>query len=126
MNLNQVTLPTTDLLRSIEFYQLLGLELIVYAPPHYARFVCPEGGSTFSLHKVAQVATGNSPWIYFECQQLDQQVEKLIKQGVSFDLLPTDQSWLWREARLRDPDGNPLILYWAGENRINPPWRIPS
>ncbi|MEM7380928.1 MAG: VOC family protein, partial [Bacteroidota bacterium] len=38
--------------------------------------------------------------------------------------LPRDQSWLWREARLKDPDGNTLILYHAGENRKNPPWRI--
>ena len=39
-------------------------------------------------------------------------------------MLPTDQPWLWREAYLNDPDGNPLCLYHAGENRLNPPWRL--
>ena len=27
---------------------------------------------------------------------------------------------------LQDPDGNPLCLYHAGENRLNPPWRLQS
>ena len=27
-------------------------------------------------------------------------------------------------AYLRDPDGNRLCLYFAGENRVNPPWRV--
>jgi hypothetical protein len=32
--------------------------------------------------------------------------------------------WLWREARLRDPDGHRVCLYRAGQNRKNPPWRL--
>jgi hydroxymethylpyrimidine/phosphomethylpyrimidine kinase len=31
---------------------------------------------------------------------------------------------MWREARLRDPDGNIIFLYHAGEARRFPPWRI--
>ena len=38
--------------------------------------------------------------------------------------MPSDKRWLWREVRLKDPDNNQLILYFAGENRLNPPWRI--
>jgi hypothetical protein len=45
--------------------------------------------------------------------------------GIIFESVPTDQSWLWREARLRDLDGNQIILYHGGTNRLNPPWRIP-
>ena len=37
---------------------------------------------------------------------------------------PVDQPWLWREARLRDPSGNEICLYHAGENRRFPPWRL--
>jgi hypothetical protein len=48
----------------------------------------------------------------------------LLAQGIAFDHPPTDQSWLWREAYLRDPDGNVLCLYHAGINRRFPPWRI--
>jgi hypothetical protein len=33
---------------------------------------------------------------------------------------------LWREAYLHDPDGNVVCLYHAGENRRNPPWRMPQ
>ncbi|MEL7159208.1 MAG: VOC family protein [Bacteroidota bacterium] len=124
MNLNQVTLPARDLSLSVTFYRRLGLRLIVDAPPHYARFECPEGDSTFSLHRTDTPVGGEGPAIYFECKDLDERVERLAAEGVEFDLLPTDQSWRWREARLRDPDGNRLILFWAGEDRKNPPWRI--
>jgi hypothetical protein len=35
-----------------------------------------------------------------------------------------DRPYLWREAVLRDPSGNRIKLYHAGENRLNPPWRV--
>lgn len=124
MNLNQITVPTLNLEKSISFYQTLGLELIVKSSPHYARFVCPDGDSTFSLHLVDELPTGNGIMVYFECEALDETVEELVSKGLSFDQMPTDQSWLWREARLKDPDGNQIILYYADENRLNPPWRL--
>ncbi len=46
------------------------------------------------------------------------------KRGIAFDQDPTDQRWLWKEARLKDVDGNQLILFSGGKNRLNPPWRI--
>lgn len=124
MNLNQVTVPSLDIEKSIQFYETLGLKLIVKALPHYARFECPEGGATFSLHLVEELPTGNGVSVYFESDRLDEWVDELREKGIEFDLMPTDQRWLWREARLKDPDGNQLILYYAGENRLNPPWRI--
>ncbi|MEM9836147.1 MAG: VOC family protein [Bacteroidota bacterium] len=126
MNLNQVTVPSRDLGRSILFYEKLGLQLIVKAMPHYARFACPDGESTFSLHQVDGLPNGAGIYVYFECDDLDEQVARLMAQGIEFEQAPTDQSWLWREARLKDPDGNQLILYFAGENRLNPPWRLPQ
>ncbi len=124
MNLNQVTVPSIDITRSIEFYKVLGLNLIVEALPHYARFECPNGDATFSVHLVDKLPEGEGVYVYFETESLDQEVARLRKEGVQFDQLPVDQSWLWREARLRDPDGNKVILYFAGDNRKNPPWRI--
>ena len=62
--------------------------------------------------------------VYFECEDLDVAVEDLKRKGVEFDSEPRDQSWLWREAYLRDPDGNVICLFYAGGNRINPPWRL--
>lgn len=125
MDLNQVTLPSRDLNRSIPFYLDLGLRLIVRALPHYARFECPRGTATFSLHQVENAPELSAgAMVYFETRELDQEVARLRQLGHKFDLLPTDQPWRWREARLRDPDGNLIVLFWAGEDRKNPPWRL--
>lgn len=124
MNLNQVTVPSLDLERSIPYYEKLGLKLIVKSLPHYARFECPDGKSTFSIHQTDELPQGEGVHVYFECEDLDQKVECLIELGVEFYMKPKNQPWLWREARLKDMDGNLIILYHAGENRLNPPWRI--
>ena len=122
MKLNQVTIPVRNLEKAVDFYQLLGFELIVNSP-HYARFECPEGKATFSL-SLETTPFNNGAVIYFEHEKLDQWVEELKDKGVAFDQEPTDQSYLWREAILHDPSGNKIKLYWAGENRRFPPWRI--
>lgn len=124
MNLNQVTLPTTDLARAVAFYRALGLVQIVSSPPRYARFECPGGGSTLSLHHVPSPPAEPGVVIYFECEDLDERCQSLVARGVAFESPPTDQPWLWREAHLRDPDGNRVCLYRAGENRRFPPWRM--
>ena len=124
MNLNQITIPSLDLEKAVIFYKTLGLHLIVDALPNYARFLCPNGNTTFSIHKVEQLSQNSETSKYFECENLDDKVSNLISQGIIFDELPNDKSWLWREARTKDLDGNQLILYFAGENRINPPWKI--
>ena len=124
MNLNQITIPSLDLTKSIPFYEKLGLTLIVESLPHYARFECPVGNATFSIHQTDNLPKGDGIAVYFECDNLDEYVSELLKKGITFDLPPTDQRWLWREARLKDLDGNQLILFYGGDNRINPPWRI--
>jgi catechol 2,3-dioxygenase-like lactoylglutathione lyase family enzyme len=124
MNLNQITIPSQNLDVSVPFYQKLGLALIVDALPHYARFACPDGEATFSIHRVDELPKGEGIYVYFEHEMLDEKVNHLVSEGISFDEMPSDKKWLWREARLKDPDGNQLILYRAGENRLNPPWRI--
>lgn len=122
MNLNQVTLPVHDMDKSTQFYRELGFTQIVDTP-HYARFECPEGNSTFSLLLESSEFV-NGAVIYFEHEQLDDWVTQLKKKGFSFDQEPKDESYLWREAVLHDPSGNKIKLYWAGENRLNPPWRV--
>ena len=122
MRLNQVTVTVSDIGAGIAFYRKLGLTLIVESP-HYARFACPEGGSTFSIH-AGEIQATPTTVVYFENDDLDAAVEKLKQEGLAFDTEPGDQRWLWREARLRDPSGNPICLFHAGENRLHPPWRI--
>jgi catechol 2,3-dioxygenase-like lactoylglutathione lyase family enzyme len=96
MRLNQVTVTMPDLDAGWVFYRGLGLVPIVDARPDYVRFVCPDGGSTFSLHQGDASATGTT--VYFECDELNEWVERL------------------KAARIQ--------LYWAGKNRLDPPWRI--
>jgi predicted enzyme related to lactoylglutathione lyase len=124
MNLNQITIPSLDVVKATEFYKKLGLLLIVDALPRYVRFECPEGDSTFSIHSVDELPTGEGITIYFQNENLDEVVRQLKEKGLVFTSDPEDKMWLWREAHLNDPDGNHIILYKAGENRKNPPWRI--
>ena len=124
MILNQITIPSLDVNKATEFYQKLGLHLIVDAKPRYVRFELSDGDATFSIHVVDELPKGDGISVYFQEENLDNYVEQLLKKGFQFDLLPTDQPWLWREAKLNDPDNNQLILFYAGDNRINPPWRI--
>ncbi|MDR3435171.1 VOC family protein [Telmatospirillum sp.] len=121
MRLNQVTVPVTDVPRAISFYLRLGLTQIV-GSPHYARFLCPDGGSTFSVEKAEAVIPGIV--VYFECADLDHDVKIFKSRGIVFDSDPALQQWAWREARLRDPDGNRICLFSAGENRISPSWAL--
>jgi len=123
MQLNQVTLPALDIPASVAFYRRMGFDLIVDAP-HYARFKSTVGDATFSLHAVDALAGPPPTIVYFECAALDQQVEELRAKGFQFQQEPKDERWLWREARLLDPSGNVICLYHAGENRLNPPWRV--
>lgn len=124
MNLNQVTIPSLNLSVAVPFYQKLGLRLIVDALPRYARFELPEGEATFSIHLVEELPQGNGTILYFETADVESKVKEFEALGIAFDLPPTDQSWLWKEARFRDPDDNQLIIFYAGKDRKNPPWRV--
>ncbi len=125
MNLNQVTVFSTDVRASVEFYQKLGLRLIVDSAPRYVRFECPDGDATLSVNHIDTPITSETI-IYFECENLDATVEKLKQAGLEFESDPIDQIWLWRQSYLRDPGGNRVCLFYAGENRKNPPWRVKS
>lgn len=126
MRLNHITIIVSDLARSIAFYQRLGLELIVLSMPRYARFRVPGNDASFSLEVTpdARAMGPEQAQIFFECEDLDARCARLAAEGLEFAMAPTDQNYLWREAHLRDPDGHDIRLYWAGENRLNPPWRV--
>lgn len=90
----------------------------------FRSLLCPLCLPRWKCHLFKELLKGEGIYVYFECDDLDKHVEALIEKGVHFEELPNDKPWLWREARLKDPDGNQLILYRAGKNRVNPPWRI--
>lgn len=121
-SLNHVTLGCRAYAASVNFYQALGLSLIVDSPSNgYARFEAPNG-VTLSIYQGDDIAT--STIIYFESKRLDAWVTELVSQGYAFEQLPQDESWGWREARLLDPSGNIVCLYKAGENRRYPAWQL--
>ncbi|WP_299114981.1 VOC family protein [uncultured Winogradskyella sp.] len=124
MNLNQVTIPSLDVEKATAFYKTLGLILIVDALPRYVRFECPNGDSTFSIHKVDTLPKGDGISIYFEVENIEQTVKTLKQKGITFTTEVLEQKWLWNEAHLFDLDKNKIIIFQAGENRKNPPWRI--
>lgn len=62
--------------------------------------------------------------LYAEVDDLDATFKDLKAKGIVFDTVPTDQPWLWREVRFRDPSGNRWCLFHAGNNRRFPPWRL--
>jgi len=121
--LNQVTLTGTDYDRSVAFYRGLGLKQIVANPPDYARFETA-GGATLSVQIDPDEKVSATTAVYLECDDLDERVAQLARSGVPFEHGPRNQPWMWREARLRDPDGNIVFLYKAGEARRFPPWRV--
>lgn len=123
MELNQVTMPALDVAASVAFYRRMGFELIVDAP-QYARFKATVGTATFSVHAVDALTEAPTTIVYFECAALDQHVAKLRASGFQFAHEPRDERWGWREARLLDPSGNIICLYHAGDNRLDPPWRV--
>jgi len=125
MNLNQVTIFSDKTRELVEFYQKLGLTLIVDSLPRYARMECPDGDSTLSVHSTDEDSPIDSNIVlYFECEDLDARVAELKRRGLVFDEEPQDQTWLWREVYLRDPSNNRICLFHAGENRKNPPWKV--
>ena len=123
MDLNQVTVEVSDFDAALEFYQALGLKLIVHSEGRYARFEMPSGASTFSIH-VAEDPQVLGPLLYAEVDDVDAVYNDLMAKGIVFDTVPEDQPWLWREVRFRDPSGNRWCLFHAGNNRRFPPWRV--
>ena len=124
--LNQVTVTGTNYERSVDFYRRVGLSQIVDSPDTgYARFETA-GGVTFSVQIDPEEKIIATTAIYLECDDLDERVEQLARSGIAFEHGPRNQPWMWREARLRDPDGNIIFFYKAGEARRFPPWRMES
>jgi catechol 2,3-dioxygenase-like lactoylglutathione lyase family enzyme len=123
MRLNHVTLAVTDVEASAAFYRRLGLVQIVASYPDYARFLSPEGEATLSLQR-SDVPPVPSASIHFEVDDVDATVAAFKRAGFRFESGPVDQAYLWREAVLADPDGHHIFVYHAGENRLDPPWRL--
>jgi catechol 2,3-dioxygenase-like lactoylglutathione lyase family enzyme len=125
MRLTHVTLFVADIARSRAFYLALGMVLFV-DEPHYCRFSTnPGGAETLSIeHHDGPIQPAAQIGLEFDsAAALDACVEALRAKGVAIAEGPIDRAWLWRDARVFDPDGHELMLFYAGEMKLNPPWR---
>ncbi len=123
MDLNQITIDVSSLEDAAAFYEALGLVRIVWSPPKYARYECPSGSTTLSLHCASALIQSGAA-LYFEVDNVDREVARLTAAGLNFAAPPTDQTWRWREAWLTDPDGRRVCIFHAGPDRRFPPWRV--
>ncbi|MEH1164792.1 VOC family protein [Micromonospora sp. CPCC 205539] len=109
-------MTTPDLPRLIAFYQdVLGFELIYRFPAEGApEFVALRLGNS-ELGLAADPEAGSQPlahrWeLCVYANDCDAAVETLRASGASVTEEPADQPWGERSARLRDPDGNRLLV----------------
>lgn len=126
MRMNQMTISVLDMEASCGFYQKLGCKMVVEGD-EYSRMLAPDGENTFSFVKVDGIADSSVCHLYFEfdsAAELDAKVVAFQAQGFAEFTDPVDQNWLWRESHVKDPSGFTVILYYAGENRLFPPWGV--
>jgi catechol 2,3-dioxygenase-like lactoylglutathione lyase family enzyme len=121
IDFNHVILYVGNVSRAREFYEkLLGFQLIE-AYDGYARLRSSKGNSTLALHQIpnrTRTRRGQTVVLYFETRDLEPLYRRLRAARVRIDQPPRRMPWGWTHAYLRDPDGHPLSLYWAGRKRF--------
>lgn len=110
-----VSVPVSDQERAREFYvEKLGFELVRdddAVPGIRWLQVGPPGAST-SLTLVTwfeSMPPGSLRGLVLVCEDLEGTYERLVVDGVEVDRELADQPW-GKEAVVRDPDGNRLVL----------------
>jgi len=121
VSLNHVILYVGNVGPSLKFYRdQLGFR-VIESMEGYARLRSPAGGATIALHvtrNARQRREGHPVVLYFETRDLKGVCKRLQRNGVRFDQLPERMPWGWDHAYLRDPDGHPISLFWAGRKRF--------
>jgi methylmalonyl-CoA/ethylmalonyl-CoA epimerase len=118
--IDNIGICTTDLIRSVAFYEKLGLS---EAYRNDRGVMMAAGTAQLFLFQVRRPAPalvgrelglfGNPPGIdhiSFAVTDVDALYAELCKVGVAFTAPPEDQSWGARMVGLKDPDGNNLYL----------------
>lgn len=127
MRFSHVTLMVSEVPRSRAFYLQLGFELIVDTA-HYCRFLptIGDGDGTVSIEQHhGPIASGAQLGLEFSSAvDLDAYVATLRARGIDIAEAPIDRPWLWRDARVFDPDRHEWMLFFAGPNKLHPPWRV--
>jgi catechol 2,3-dioxygenase-like lactoylglutathione lyase family enzyme len=111
-SISAVTLVTTDMRRAVQFYRMLGLQL-VYGGEE-ATFTSFRAGPNF-LNLISQPAKGPVSWwgrvIFYE-PNIDELYARLVAAGCRPLTAPRDAEWGERYFHLTDPDGHELSFAW--------------
>ena len=109
MKIGNVLYPVSDVDRAVAFYRD-GLGLAVKFTDGGRFAALDAGGTTFALAGPAEDVTGGDPAASFKVPDVAAAVERLTAAGARLVAGPDDGPHETR-AVLRDPDGNPLVVY---------------
>ena len=111
-SIGAVTLATHDMRRAVEFYRLLGFELLYGG--NDAAFTSFRAGRGF-LNVILQPSECRWSWwgrvIFYE-PEVDELYTRLIAVGCRPSTAPRDAEWGERFFHLTDPDGHELSFAW--------------
>lgn len=109
---SRVLLRPADPEASLAFYRdLVGLHVFREygsGAHHGVVFFC--GGGYLEVSGTGPRHDSGRLALWWQVRDLDAEHARLTAGGVRFDEVPQDMPWGLREARLRDPDGVPIVL----------------
>jgi catechol 2,3-dioxygenase-like lactoylglutathione lyase family enzyme len=106
--ISAVTLATHDMRRAVQFYRMVGFELLYGGEE--AAFTSFRAGPNF-LNLLAQRAERRWSWwgrLIFYVSEVDALYSRLVAAGCRPDTAPRDAEWGERFFHLTDPDGHEL------------------
>jgi len=119
--LNAIGIVASDLVRSIAFYRLLGVELpeegeghIEAQLPSGVRLMLDSEDVIRSFRPDWRREAGNQLALAFQCsspEEVDALYARMTAAGFDAEKEPWDAFWGQRYAQLRDPDGVPIDLF---------------
>jgi catechol 2,3-dioxygenase-like lactoylglutathione lyase family enzyme len=120
--LNAIGIVVSDMMRSIRFYRLLGLDVPETPEEGHVDTFLPSGVRLMldsedvvrSFRPDWVRAMGNQVALAFECAspaEVDEIYARIVDAGFHGEKEPWDAFWGQRYAQLADPDGIPVDVY---------------
>jgi len=104
--ISAVTFFTTDMARTVPFYEALGFEAIYGgATAPFTSFRAGSGYLNVALGRVPATLWGR---VILYVSDVDAMYTRALAAGFSPEMAPSDAPWGERYFHLRDPDGNEL------------------